>query len=241
MQPIRVFVADDHAVLRSGLRLLIESQNDMRVVGEAGDFARTFDLLRQATPDVVTLDLTMPGGLGLSAIEKVREIAPRCHVIVLTMHDDPAYLRTALAMGASGYVVKSAADTDLLSAIRAVYQGRVFIDAREQHGGVRHSYAELTTCSGGFADRDAEQAGAGSPGIGITGAHQPGRCRSHGGEREDCGVLPQSAHDEARPQEVEPTLHVLPSKTGSWRAVRPSLCYSYCYSFPNCLPGITRH
>ena len=71
----------------------------------------------------------MPGGLGLEAIEKVREIAPTCRVIVLTMHDDPAFLRTALAMGASGYVVKSAADTELLSAIRAVFQGRMFVDA----------------------------------------------------------------------------------------------------------------
>jgi two-component system response regulator NreC len=130
MPPIRVFVADDHAVLRSGLRLLIDSQSDMKVVGEARDFAQMLDVLRQVPTDVVTMDLTMPGGLGLQAIEKVREIAPKSRVIVLTMHDDPAYLRTALAMGTAGYVVKSAADTELISAIRAVYEGRVFIDAR---------------------------------------------------------------------------------------------------------------
>jgi DNA-binding NarL/FixJ family response regulator len=141
MQPIRVFVADDHAVLRSGLRLLIDSQNDMKVVGEAGDFPQIFAQLRQVAADVVTLDLTMPGGLGLRAIEKIREIAPRARVIVLTMHDDPAYLRTALAMGTSGYVVKSAADTELISAIRAVYDGRVFIDARS------------STATEGLADR----------------------------------------------------------------------------------------
>jgi two-component system response regulator NreC len=130
MQPIRVFIADDHAVLRSGLRLLIDAQNDMKVVGEAGDFAQAFELLQEVSPDVVTLDLTMPGGLGLRAIAKVREVSPRTRIIVLTMHDDPAYLRTALAMGTSGYVVKSAADTELISAIRAVCGGRVFIDAR---------------------------------------------------------------------------------------------------------------
>ncbi len=129
MSKIRIFIADDHAVLRSGLRLLMESQDDMTVVGEAGDFLQVLANLPTLRPNVITLDLSMPGGLGLGAIEKVREIAPTCRVIVLTMHDDPAFLRTALAMGAFGYVVKSAADTELLSAIRAVYQGRMFVDA----------------------------------------------------------------------------------------------------------------
>jgi two-component system response regulator NreC len=129
-QEIRVFLADDHAVLRSGLRLLIDSQSNMRVVGEAGDFDRMLALLKQTPTDVVTMDLTMPGGLGLRAIEKIREISPSLRVVVLTMHDDPAYLRSALAMGAAGYVVKSAADTELISAIRAVHEGRIFIDAR---------------------------------------------------------------------------------------------------------------
>ena len=130
MKKIRIFIADDHAVLRSGLRLLMESQNDMEVVGEAGDFAEALTKLPMVRPDIITLDLTMPGGLGLGVIEKIRETVPESRVIVLTMHDDPAYLRTALAMGVSGYVVKSAADTELLSAIRAVSQGRVFVDAR---------------------------------------------------------------------------------------------------------------
>ena len=130
MSKIRIFIADDHAVLRAGLRLLMQTQDDMEVVGEAGDFAEALAQLQTVQPDIVTLDLSMPGGLGLKGIEKIRETAPGSRVIVLTMHDDPAYLRTALAMGASGYVVKSVADTELISAIRAVYQGRVFVDAR---------------------------------------------------------------------------------------------------------------
>lgn len=130
MSKIRVFIADDHAVLRTGLRLLLQTQDDMEVVGEAGDFAQALTQLAIVRPHVVTLDLSMPGGLGLGAIEKIRDVAAESRVIVLTMHDDPAYLRTALAMGAAGYVVKSAADTELLSAIRAVHQGRVFVDAR---------------------------------------------------------------------------------------------------------------
>ncbi len=130
MNKIRVFIADDHAVLRAGLRLLIQAQDDMQVVGEAGDFAEALAQLRMVQPEVITLDLSMPGGLGLGAIEKIRDRLPGSRVIVLTMHDDPAYLRTALAMGAAGYVVKSAADTELISAIRAVHQGRLFVDAR---------------------------------------------------------------------------------------------------------------
>ena len=130
MTKIRIFIADDHAVLRAGLRLLLQTQDDMEVVGEAGDFAETLAQLHTVQPDIITLDLSMPGGLGLKALERIRDTAPASRVIVLTMHDDPAYLRTALAMGACGYVVKSAADTELISAIRAVSQGRVFVDAR---------------------------------------------------------------------------------------------------------------
>lgn len=130
MTKIRIFIADDHAVLRAGLRLLLQIQDDMEVVGEAGDFAETLAELQTIQPDIITLDLSMPGGLGLKALEKIRDTAPASRVIVLTMHDDPAYLRTALAMGACGYVVKSAADTELISAVRAVSQGRVFVDAR---------------------------------------------------------------------------------------------------------------
>ena len=142
MTKIRIFIADDHAVLRAGLRLLLQTQDDMEVVGEAGDFAETLGQLQTVQPDVITLDLSMPGGLGLKAIEKIRDTAPASRVIVLTMHDDPAYLRTALAMGACGYVVKSAADTELISAIRAVSQGRVFVDARSSTTTSRNTTAQ---------------------------------------------------------------------------------------------------
>lgn len=129
MEKIRVFIADDHALLRSGLRLLIDAQSDMEVVGEAGDLAQAKRDVAATSPDVLTLDLSMPGGAGMASISVFRRLFPRVRVLVVTMHDDPAYVRTALALGAVGYVVKSAADTDLISAIRAVYQGRVFVDA----------------------------------------------------------------------------------------------------------------
>jgi DNA-binding NarL/FixJ family response regulator len=129
MKKIRVFIADDHALVRSGLRLLIDAQDDMQVVGEAGSFAQTVDRVEESTPDVLTLDLAMPGGFGVGGIEKLRRRFPDLRIVVLTMYDDPAFVRTALAMGAAGYVAKSAADTGLLGAVRAAHAGRVFVDA----------------------------------------------------------------------------------------------------------------
>jgi DNA-binding NarL/FixJ family response regulator len=129
---IRVLVADDHAILRSGLRLLISGQPDMEVVGEAGDFEQAIRLAKALRPDVVTLDLSMPGGAGLGAIEKLRAVAPGTRIVILTMHEDPAYVRSALAAGASGYLAKSAADSALIAAIRAVQRGRVFIEVQNR-------------------------------------------------------------------------------------------------------------
>jgi len=128
---IRVLIADDHAILRSGLRLLISGQRDMEVVGEAGDVDETLRLAKALLPDVVTLDLTMPGGSGLGAIEKLRTAVPSARIVVLTMHEDPAYVRSALAAGASGFLVKSAADSALIAAIHAVERGRHFIEVQD--------------------------------------------------------------------------------------------------------------
>ncbi|MFO0859796.1 MAG: response regulator transcription factor [Phycisphaerales bacterium] len=128
MSQIGVLLIDDHAILRSGLRLLIEGQADMKVVGEAGTLQDGLRAAQQFKPDVITLDLSMPGGTGLSGVQKIRETAPGARILVLTMHDDPAYVRSAVAMGASGYLVKSAADSELISAIRTVARGGVFID-----------------------------------------------------------------------------------------------------------------
>lgn len=128
MSKIRVFIADDHAILRAGLRLLIEHQADMRVVGEAGTLAETLKLARTLEVDVLTLDLAMPDVAGMSGIHRVRSSLPKVRILVLTMHDDPAYLQAALGAGAGGYLVKKAADAELLGAIRAVHQGRTFVD-----------------------------------------------------------------------------------------------------------------
>ncbi len=108
--------------------MLIDGQEDMEVVGEAENGAKAVDCAAATQPDVVLLDIAMPGESGIRTIGRVREVSPDSRVIILTMHDDQAYLRSALASGASGYMVKTGSDTELLSAIRAVSRGRSYID-----------------------------------------------------------------------------------------------------------------
>jgi DNA-binding NarL/FixJ family response regulator len=128
MPRIRVLIADDHAVLRAGLRMLIEAQADMQVVGEAADGPETVSRARELESDVVLLDLSMPGPGGTATIERLVRLDPSPRILVLTMHDDPAYLRSALQAGASGYIVKKAADVELLNAIRVVHRGGTFVN-----------------------------------------------------------------------------------------------------------------
>jgi two-component system, NarL family, response regulator NreC len=132
MSRIRVLIADDHAVLRAGLKLLIGAEPDMEVVGEAADGPETVRRAQATEPDVVLLDLSMPGGRGTETIEALVRPVPTTasppHVLVLTMHDDAPSMQAALLAGASGYIVKKAADVELLTAIRAVHGGRTFVD-----------------------------------------------------------------------------------------------------------------
>ena len=128
MSKIRILIVDDHAILRAGLRMLINTQPDMEVVSEAMDGYEALLKAREMKPDIALMDLTMPKRGGLPALEQLRLVCPETRILVLTMHDDPAYARSVLASGGSGYVVKRAADSDLLAAIRAVYRGRTFMD-----------------------------------------------------------------------------------------------------------------
>lgn len=123
----RVLLADDHAVLRSGLRLLLTSQNQYEIVGEASSGTETLSLAEQLQPDLILLDLSMPALGGLDALPMLRKLSPSTRILVLTMHDDAQYLRQALKLGASGYVLKKAADTELLAAVRSVLRGEVYV------------------------------------------------------------------------------------------------------------------
>jgi two-component system response regulator NreC len=126
-QKIRILLADDHAVLRTGLKMFINSQPDMNCVGEAGDGESTLILARSLRPDVLLLDLSMPGLGGLEALPEIRRQVPTTRVLVLTMHTEEDYLHQALSQGAAGYVLKQAVDQELLSAIRAAMRGEVYI------------------------------------------------------------------------------------------------------------------
>jgi len=127
---IRVMIVDDHAILRAGLRMLVNAQADMEVVSEASDGEKAVQDVRETKPDVTLLDLTMPRVGGMKALQEIARNCRETRVLILTMHDDPAYLRSALAAGASGYLLKRAVDAELLAAIRAVHRGGIFVDPR---------------------------------------------------------------------------------------------------------------
>jgi two-component system, NarL family, response regulator NreC len=127
---IRVMIVDDHAILRAGLRMLVNAQADMEVVSEAPDGEKAVQEVQETKPDVTLLDLTMPRVGGMKALQEIARNCRQTRVLVLTMHDDPAYLRSALAAGASGYLLKRAVDAELIAAIRAVHRGGIFVDPR---------------------------------------------------------------------------------------------------------------
>jgi len=142
---IRVLIADDHGVVRSGLTLLIDRQVDMEVAAEAEDGIEAVERALQARPDVAVLDVSMPRLTGLHAARQIRDHAENIQVLMLSMHDDEAYFFDALEAGASGYVSKRGADSDLIDAIRTVAGGRTFLNSRTQSALMRRWLEDGTT------------------------------------------------------------------------------------------------
>lgn len=150
--PLRLVIADDHAVLRAGLRVLLEREQDMVVVGEASDGIEAVQQARSQRPDIVIMDLSMAGMGGVDATRRIRVELPSVKVLILSQHDDESYLRSALAAGAAGFALKRAADSELLAAIRAVA------------GGVVHLHPSLTqTMIDDMLDRTAVGAHSDDP------------------------------------------------------------------------------
>jgi len=152
----RVLLIDDHAVLRSGLRLLLQTQPDFEVVGEAADGAQGLQEIRKIKPDLVILDLSMPGLGGLETLKRVTAEQPWLKIVILTMHDDSEFVRTAITAGAKGYVLKRAADTELLNALRIVGAGGTYIYPSVAAQLIMESGRESKVQAGKLSAREAE-------------------------------------------------------------------------------------
>ena len=129
---MRILIADDHGIVRSGIRLLLDRQPDMEVVAEAQDGVEALEKVISEKPDVAILDVAMPRMTGLQATYEIKRQVPEAQVLILSMHDDERYLFEALRAGAAGYVVKRAADEDLVDAVRATARGEPFLTASAQ-------------------------------------------------------------------------------------------------------------
>jgi two-component system response regulator NreC len=153
---IRVLLADDHTILRAGLRMMLNAQPDIVVIGEASDGRQAMAEAQRLLPDVILMDITMPELNGIEATRQVKRLLPDVRVLVLTMHENEEYLFQVLRAGASGYMLKEAADTELISAIRLVNNGSFYLSSSAQSmmvgdylqrvrtGEERDSYSELT-------------------------------------------------------------------------------------------------
>ena len=146
---IRVLIVDDHAVVRAGLRLLLDAEVDIETVGEAGDAQEAIFEARRAKPDVVLMDVVLGGKSGIEVTPELLHEHPGTRVLVLSMQDDPRYVREAFASGANGYVLKEAADTELVTAVREVARGGSYV-----HPALGARMAAADAASADAADQD---------------------------------------------------------------------------------------
>ncbi|UJA19653.1 response regulator transcription factor [Thermoleophilia bacterium SCSIO 60948] len=153
---MRVVIADDHGIVRSGLRMLLEREGDLEVIGEASDGVEARDIAVRERPDLAILDVKMPKLTGLQATREIREQAPNVSVLILSMYDDERYLFEALKAGASGYVLKAQADSDLLSAVRAVERGEPFLTPEAQRALIKDVLGEGAVRTDELTPREEE-------------------------------------------------------------------------------------
>ncbi len=156
LEKIRVLLADDHTILRAGLKMMLNAQPDIETIGEASDGRQAINQAERLSPDVIIMDITMPECNGIEATRQIKRLLPDVRVLILTMHENEEYLFQTLRAGAAGYMLKEAADTDLISAIRVVSSGRFYLSPSAQSmlvsdylqrvhtGEERDSYSALT-------------------------------------------------------------------------------------------------
>ena len=125
--PIRILIADDHGVLRAGLRALLNAEPDLEVVGEAADGHEALRLTKALHPDILLLDISMPGPGGIEVTQRVKQTLPGTRILILTVHEDEGLLREAIRAGAAGYIVKRAVESELINAIHAVWRGDLYV------------------------------------------------------------------------------------------------------------------
>jgi len=155
LDTIRILLVDDHTIFRAGIRVLLELQKDFRVVGEAEDGQKAITLAQELRPEIILMDVAMPGIDGLAATRQIMDLVPSAKVVLLTQHENREYIIPALKVGAAGYVLKRAAADELVAAIRAVHQGKSFLDPnvtstlvehyrQDKPAAAKRDYEELT-------------------------------------------------------------------------------------------------
>ena len=157
---LRILLADDHVTVREGLKLLVDAERDMEVVGEAGDGNEAVQKARELKPDVIVMDISMPGVSGLAATRQLKKIQPDAVIVTLTRHGDNAYLQELLRAGVSGYVLKQSAPSELIQAIRAAAAGGQYLDStltsRVTAGFLAKEGKRTTKSGASLSEREAE-------------------------------------------------------------------------------------
>lgn len=157
---LRIVLADDHKIVREGIRLLIDSQDDMEVVGEAGDGEAAIVKVTELMPDIIVMDISMPKLNGLKATKRLKRISPQIKILTLTRHTDDGYLQQLIQAGANGYVLKQSAPAELINAIRVIGSGKSYLDPtlteKVMGGYVRQSAALAGASMVAISDRESE-------------------------------------------------------------------------------------
>jgi two-component system response regulator NreC len=158
---VKILIADDHAVVREGVRMILQAETGFDVVGEAADGQQAVELASALSPDVVVMDISMPQMGGIEATQQIRRLCPKTHVLILTMHEEESYVFQLMQLGASGYVLKRAAAMDLVEAVRAAFRGKALLYPSVARRVVadyleRVRAGENKDCYDGLTDRERE-------------------------------------------------------------------------------------